>query len=529
MLERLIVYRLEQQIELYGGISDRQFGFRPKKTTSDAVLRIRETVNKAKVNKRACAIIGVDISNAFNSLDWSAILKALERYRLPGYLTRIIQDYLCERYIIYELRDGKTYRRYINRGVPQGSALGPLLWVSTYDGILRHPVPKGIRVIGYTDDTAIIAQGETLEDVHGRATEAIALLDNKLHRMGLQVAPTKTEILFFRHGLSGMAGFELSTFGVNIRPSENMRYLGFELDTRWDFSRHLLLAANKANKAACALTRLMPNLRGPSESKRRLYIAMIHSIMLYGAPVWQPNLSNRKVAPLIAVQNLMAKRIIAAYKTVSGVAARTLANIPPADLLAKRHYVVFNKIKHIRIKERIEILPRARKFIWKEADQEMKREWREQLQQTGQSSPRIRQWMYPYHEAWLNRRWGLDFRTTQLITGHGCFGNYLYRIQKETSPECVQCGAEVDEARHTLMDCVAWANIRNEIGWINQGPDWHNLLGWLITSDNNWKTFRKFASIVIATKEAEERQRQGQPSGTIELEDSSADSTDSMS
>lgn len=465
-------------------------------------------------------MIGVDISNPFNSLDWGAILKALERYRLPGYLTRIIQNYLHERYIIY---DGKISRRYINRGVPQGSALGPLLWVATYDGILRHPVPKGIRVIGYTDDTTIIVQGDTLEDILDRSTEAIALLENKLRRIGLQVlAPAKTEILLFHHGLRGMAGFELSAFGVDTRPSDSIRYLGFELDARWDFSRHLLLAADKANKAACALTRILPNLRGPSENKRRLYMAMIHSIMMYGAPVWQPSITNKEIALLITVQNLMAKRIIAAYRTVSGVAARTLANIPPANLLAKRYHAVFNRIKYLRINERVEILPRARKLIWKEADQAMRQEWREQLQRPGQPSQRLRLWTYPNHDAWLNRRWGLDFRTTQLITGHGCFGSYLYRIQKETSPQCVRCGAAVDDARHTLLDCVAWTNVRTDIGWVNTGPDWNNLIGWLVTSDNNWETFRKFASIVMAIKEEEEPQRQGQPSGTREIADRSA-------
>lgn len=352
-------------------------------------------------------MIGVDISNAFNTLNCGCVLKALERYRLPGYLLVIVTKYLEERYIIYELRDGKTHRRAISRGVSQGSALGPLLWIVAYDGILRHHVPQGVRIFGYADDTCILVQGTTPIEISDRVLETIILLERKLERMGLRVAHEKTEFILLTHGLTGFERFVLSIFGNNIYPAQTIRYLGFELDPKWDFSRHLTIAAEKERRAANALTRILPNLIGPSENKRRLYVTVLHSTLMYGAPVWQPCLTKKKVEPMIKVQDIMAKRVIAAYCTVAGVAARLLAKIPPADLKAKRNWRVFHRTRDLwkTLGDGAEPVPKALQLIKQQAEMQMLQEWKEDLQKRGQPALRVRNWIIPYFEQWYARRW----------------------------------------------------------------------------------------------------------------------------
>lgn len=96
-------------------------------------------------------------------------------------------------------------------------------------------------------------------------------------------------------------------------------------------------AAAEARKIATALTRLLPNVRDPRESTRRLYLAVVHSILMYGAPMWYEALSRGRAAvPFAAVQRLMTTRVIWAYKTVALEAVRVLARVPPADLLARQ-------------------------------------------------------------------------------------------------------------------------------------------------------------------------------------------------
>lgn len=70
-----------------------------------------------------------------------------------------------------------------------------------------------------------------------------------------------------------------------------MKYFGVLLDGRLKFMEHFKYAAQKATKITRALCKLMPNLRGPTEAKRRLYAAeVVLSVVLYGAPIWSEEL-----------------------------------------------------------------------------------------------------------------------------------------------------------------------------------------------------------------------------------------------
>jgi hypothetical protein len=73
-------------------------------------------------------------------------------------------------------------------------------------------------------------------------------------------------------------------------------------------------------------------------------------------------------------------------------------------------------------------------------------------------------------EQWLTRSHGqLNFYMTQIITGHGCFNKYLWRIKKIDAPNCSHCHSLCDDARHTLAICPAWEEEReklaNKIGY----------------------------------------------------------------
>ncbi|CAK1597372.1 unnamed protein product [Parnassius mnemosyne] len=145
LFERIVAGRLNRHLSRVGpDLADSQFGFRRERSTIDAIMRVRSLSEQAISQGGVALAVSLDIVNAFNSLPWDAIKRALAHHQVPPYLQGIIGDYLRDRYILYMGQDGRKIRREIKRGVPQGSVMGPLLWNLAYDAVLRIDLPAGV-------------------------------------------------------------------------------------------------------------------------------------------------------------------------------------------------------------------------------------------------------------------------------------------------------------------------------------------------------------------------------------------------
>lgn len=141
---------------------------------------------------------------------------------------------------------------------------------------------------------------------------------------------------------------------------------------------------------------------------------------------------------------------------------------------------------------------------------QMRDDWEVYLQRPGLSGRRTIEAIRPHFNLWLNRRFGgLSFRMTQLLSGHGCFSSYLYRIGRSVTMACYHCDANMDSAEHTLMECPAWELERRELGnKIDGDVTLVNVVGSIVGSVEVWNAFRRFAKSVMSTKEEAERLRQ---------------------
>lgn len=102
---------------------------------------------------------------------------------------------------------------------------------------------------------------------------------------GLRLAPEKSECVVLTNKKAYRKP-DLYIQGCHIPVERAIRYLGVRLDTRLSFVNHATTVAAGARKAAAALGRLMPNVSGPTQSKRKLLMSVVHSRLLYGAEVW---------------------------------------------------------------------------------------------------------------------------------------------------------------------------------------------------------------------------------------------------
>lgn len=340
VLEKIIVARMETHMAEREDLSESQFGFRKQKSTIDAIYEFRKRVKDITEEGRYAIVIGIDIANAFGSVSWSRIRGAMAEWNFPQYLQAIIDDYLKCRRVCFARKNGSTHQMEITCGVPQGSVLGPMLWNLTYDPILRVELEDEGSTICYADDTIIITGGSDLDDAIAAAQRAASKIINKIKELDLQIAARKTEIAMFtpRRGKFPQR-YRINIEGANIQILEEIKYLGVIIDNRWSFRPHVKYIAEKANRVARALGTLMPNLRGPNRTVRKLYSNVLHSVMLYAAPVWSRvvETSERNWVELTRIQRRINIRVISGYRTTSAAAAGLLAGTPRVDILIKAH------------------------------------------------------------------------------------------------------------------------------------------------------------------------------------------------
>jgi len=356
LLERVIAGRLVQHLEETGpDLHELQYGFRRNRSTTDAIRRVRSTADAAVREGRVVICVSLDISNAFNTLPWDRIGRALQHHGVPLYLRRILRGYFAGRSLEYRGEDGAPIEREVRRGVPQGSVLGPHLWNLGYNAVLSGCHSPRLRnyMLRYADDTLVIATGDGWGEAKSRANEALATVVRIIGDLGLKVAPQKTEAMYCcKGGLRGAPPRDTNVLvsNVPVPVGSQMKYLGLTLDSEWSFIAHFTSVAQRVERAANALSRLLPNIGVPSAGVRCLYANVVQSIALYAAPVWAADMraSSLILTLMRRAQRRMAQRIIRAYRTTSHVAATALAGVPPLELLASMHAKVYWRIKELR-------------------------------------------------------------------------------------------------------------------------------------------------------------------------------------
>lgn len=285
IFEKVIHSRLVKHLDNNDIISDTQNGFRKGRSTTGAIYRalyrITESLNGGKTTLAVC----LDLSKAFDSVDHGILLSKLRAYGVRGVSLRLMRSYLDGRsqcVIDYNEETGKMQKSsflIIKRGVPQGSILGPLLYL-IYTNDLPSVVDQDI--VQYADDASLIFSGGNMEVISVNVSEALNALEKWFTCNNLKLNVGKTESVAFSS--RGESGCLLEADGMALTTVDSVSFLGVRLDSRMSWGEHIKNLCLNMSKYCYAL-RVVSKLVGV-ETAIMSYHAYIQARIRYGIIFW---------------------------------------------------------------------------------------------------------------------------------------------------------------------------------------------------------------------------------------------------
>lgn len=332
ILEKLLIDRIMFDLSSRGKLSNKQFGFTPKRSTTDALKLLTDHIRETLDTKKYSVVVSLDVAGAFDNAWWSEILYKLKRMNIPKNLWELCRSYFSERQATLNLA-GAIARKLVTKGCPQGSACGPGFWNVLYNSVLEMSLPFGCELLAFADDLMLLNRHDNVQELEATTNEAINRITSWGRAVKLCFNETKTKLMFV-HTKRNQTDPDIYMNGMKLQIVEVVRYLGVMVDRKLTWKAHLFYLHQKSKKLMQNLVGLARNTWGLSSSViETIYRGAVEPALLYGAEIWHEAARRRYFEKKLAqIQRSFLLRIAKSYRTVSHEALCAVTAIPPISL-----------------------------------------------------------------------------------------------------------------------------------------------------------------------------------------------------
>ena len=248
VFERVFYNRLLSFFQRYKILYDMQFGFREKRSTEMAIMMLLDKIIDALEKGRYVIGIFLDFSKAFDTVNHKILLSKLETYGVRGIANDWLASYLDKRTQYCTFNGHKSSTRTINCGVPQGSILGPLLFLAYINDL--GEISNKWSTLLFADDTNVFAEGTELDTLQNLVNNEIPMLIDWLRANRLSLNVKKTNTMIFGKAKDNIKKrIKIVIEGHTLDVVNKSKFLGLMVDDCLNWKEHTLYLAKKAAKS----------------------------------------------------------------------------------------------------------------------------------------------------------------------------------------------------------------------------------------------------------------------------------------
>lgn len=328
IFEKVIHKRLVKFFDKYSLFSKNQHGFRRNKSTKTATFEVYQELLEHLNNNMISISVFLDLSKAFDCVNHKLLLYKLQHWGIRGNTLNLLKSYLEDREIIVQINSSNgialSSAKHITEGVPQGSILGPLLYlIYTNDFTVSM---EGIASTMYADDTSMQICSTNAHNAIPTVLEVIEHATEWFSSNDLIINKDKTKLLHCAPSNSAKYHSNILTLknSLPFEFPESLNFLGLILDYNLKWSSHIDALAKKLSKAVFALRIIHQNCS--KAAALTLYYGLIYSKLNYGIIFWGQ------------ASSLLLSRIFRLQKR----AVRIINNLKPSE--SCRPYFIKDKL-----------------------------------------------------------------------------------------------------------------------------------------------------------------------------------------
>ena len=309
IIERLIYNKVFEFLVRYEILFESQYGFRSGHNTTHAALDFIRNIEDVIESRQYAIGVFCDLSKAFDTLNHDILLKKLEHYGIRDTALTWFTSYLNNRSQFVELNGHKSENLPLPTGVPQGSILGPLLFLLYINDL---PSAADLKYVIFADDSNLLIQGNNLDALSIKLNKELKGISDyfKANQLKLNAKKTKTVVFRKKNLPSEQTQPEIFLDGEKLGICEEAQFLGITIDSTLSWEKHCISVANKISRNNSVINRVKNLL--PPPSLKLLYHSFIHPHVLYGLPAWGGcNAQNRK--RIVNIQKRAIRTITKSY------------------------------------------------------------------------------------------------------------------------------------------------------------------------------------------------------------------------